>query len=129
MWPFYGIQAAVTRKTPGNADSDALNADEAISLEEAIKGYTLNGAYALQRGQETGSIEVGKWADMAILDRNLFEIPVDELYNTEVLQTVFKGIVVYDAAQKMAARAAPSMEEYLALAAVKHGCPGVPYSH
>jgi hypothetical protein len=45
--------------------------------------------------EETGSIEAGKWADMIVLNHNLFEIPSTEIHNTEVQKTIFKGEVVY----------------------------------
>jgi predicted amidohydrolase YtcJ len=77
-------------------ESDANNADEAISVEEAIRAYTLGGAYALLREDDMGSIEVGKYADFIVLDRNLVEIPVDDIDSTDVLRTVFNGQTVYE---------------------------------
>ncbi len=44
---------------------------------------------------ETGSIEAGKWADMIVLNHNLFEIPATDIHKTEVKKTIFKGRVVY----------------------------------
>ena len=45
----------------------------------------------------TGSIEEGKWADMIVLNHNLFEIPVSDIHDTEVQKTIFQGVVVYEA--------------------------------
>ena len=69
-----------------------------MTLEEVIKAYTINVAWSLHYDDVTGSIEEGKFADMIILNHNLFEIPVTEIHKTEVQQTIFKGLVVYDGA-------------------------------
>ncbi len=73
--------------------------DESINLHEAIKAMTLNGAIAVGKQKTYGSIEVGKSADMIVLDRNLFEIPPAQIADTLVLETVFEGQVVYQAEQ------------------------------
>ena len=73
--------------------------DESINLHEAIKAMTLNGAIAVGKQKTYGSIEVGKSADMIVLDRNLFEIPSAQIADTLVLETVFEGQVVYQAEQ------------------------------
>ena len=57
---------------------------------------TLNGVKFMQRQDEIGSLEVGKFADMIILDRNLFEIEVSSIDGTRVMQTILGGKVVYD---------------------------------
>ena len=95
---FHDIQAWVTRTDPYKPDSGALNADQAITLEEAIRGVTLGGAECLGFGwdDKLGSIEVGKFADFIVLDRNLFDTPIAELYQTIVQQTYLNGALVYD---------------------------------
>ena len=60
-----------------------------------IAAYTINGAHANFVENETGSIEVGKKADMVVLERNLFEIPESEIADTQVLMTIFEGRAVY----------------------------------
>ncbi len=70
---------------------------EGIELEDGIKILTLNGAMAMMHEDETGSIETGKYADMIILDRNLFEIEETEISEVRVLSTVFQGEEVYQA--------------------------------
>lgn len=67
---------------------------------EAIRGFTLGGAKALGAGYSElfGSIEVGKSADMIVLDRNLLEIPESDIHNTGVEQTLFRGKIVFDRA-------------------------------
>jgi predicted amidohydrolase YtcJ len=82
--PFVGIQNALTR-IPQNLPN----------LKAAIKAYTLNPAYALNQEDKTGSIEVGKYADFIQLDRNIFEIPVNTISNTQVLKTYLSGELVY----------------------------------
>ena len=69
---------------------------ETVSLDVAIRMMTLNTAKLMQGENEFGSLEVGKFADMIILDQNLFEIEPARISNTNVLQTVFDGKVVYD---------------------------------
>ena len=74
--PWTGIEGMVTRRNPSGDFGDAvLWPEQALDLELTLEIYTINGAQALRLGDVTGSIEVGKSADMIVLDRNLFEIP------------------------------------------------------
>ena len=95
---FHQMQSWITRQDPQDPSSGTLNADQAITLEQAIRGFTLGGAHCLGFGWENklGSIEEGKLADFIVLDRNLFEIPIAELYQTQVERTVLGGAVVFD---------------------------------
>ena len=95
---FHQMQSWITRQDPQDPSSGTLNADQAITLEQAIRGFTLGGAHCLGFGWEKklGSIEEGKLADFIVLDRNLFEIPIAELYQTQVERTVLGGAVVFD---------------------------------
>jgi len=94
--PLLAIQLGITRCIPGETDpSQILGPDERVSLEDMIAGYTINGAFANFVENETGSIEVGKKADMVVLDRNLFEIPETEIADTNVLMTLFEGKAIY----------------------------------
>lgn len=81
--PFIGLQNAVTR------------APQELTLEKAIKAYTLNGAYVMRQEDKVGSIEVGKLADFVVLDRNLFEISENSIDQTKVFMTVFNGEIIY----------------------------------
>ena len=81
--PFIGMGNAVTR------------IPQEVSLEEAIKAYTLNPAYVMRQEDKVGSIEVGKEADLIILDRNLFDISPSQIRNTRVNATYLRGEVVY----------------------------------
>jgi len=68
---------------------------EGIDLESGLKIFTINGAMAMMHEDVTGSIQVGKHADMILLDRNLFEIDSTEISDVKVLQTIFAGVEVY----------------------------------
>ena len=70
---------------------------ESVALDEAIDMMTIAGARAVGLADRTGSIEIGKSADLIVLDRNLFETPITEIGATQVLRTVFEGRTVYQA--------------------------------
>jgi predicted amidohydrolase YtcJ len=95
---FWYMQGWVTRAVPGEAGHGVLNENLAVTVEQAIRGFTLGGAEALgyEYANEIGSIEVGKSADMIVLDRNLFESPANEIHLTEVDYTIFRGRRVFD---------------------------------
>ena len=96
---FWYMEGWVTRQVPGQPELGANNADNAISVEQAIRGFTLGGAEALGGGYSDwfGSIEVGKSADMIVLSQNLLEIPESNIHKTEVRRTVFRGESVFTA--------------------------------
>jgi predicted amidohydrolase YtcJ len=94
--PLLGIMIGTTRCEPGIVDADeVLWPQECMSLDEMIASFTINGAYANCLEQDTGSLEVGKAADLVVLDRNLFEIPASEINHAKVLLTLFEGQEVY----------------------------------
>jgi len=97
MWPWYGMEATVTRGIPGKPESPKMRPEQALTVAEAIEAYTINTAWSLMIEEETGTIEAGKWADMIILNHNLLEIPLTEIHKTEIQKTLFKGKVVYQA--------------------------------
>ena len=96
--PFSLLEGMLHRRNPWvpEGEGPVNGADQAVSLDEAIRTYTIGGAHALLREDELGSIEVGKYADFIVLDRNLFEIPIDDIDSTEVLKTVHAGRVVFE---------------------------------
>ncbi len=94
--PLTGISAAVTRRTLDGKNPEGWFPEQKISLEDAIQGYTLNGAYAEFSEGLKGSIEPGKLADCVILSRNIFEIPPEEIQSAEVKMTLFNGKVIYN---------------------------------
>ena len=93
-WP--GVEAFVTRRDPRGDAEGALWPEQAITLEEAIEIYTVHGARAMKMEDRIGSIEVGKLADFIVLERNIFEIPIDEVADTMIRRTYFEGKLVYE---------------------------------
>jgi hypothetical protein len=95
---FFQMQGFVTREDPNNSNSGTLNADQAITLEQAVYGFTQGGAYNLgfDWPEKVGSIEEGKLADFIVIDRNIFEIPIETLKDTQVEMTVVGGRVVFE---------------------------------
>jgi len=94
--PFINMALGVTRQ---GTDGKVLNADETIDIHQMIAAYTINGARALKQEAITGSIEVGKKADMAVLDRNIVEMydrgEGYEIAKTKVDLTFFEGELIY----------------------------------
>ncbi|MCH8874400.1 amidohydrolase [candidate division KSB1 bacterium] len=97
--PMFGIHAAVNRQTLTGEPESGWFPEEKIRVEDAIKAYTLNTAYANFEEDIKGSIEVGKLADLAVLSQNLLEISPDDILKTEVLYTVVGGKIVYERGQ------------------------------
>lgn len=107
--PFVAIQSGVTRNlvdgaeymVPDITDPDdpacLLWPEERLDVQEMIRGFTLDAAYAIRAEEETGSLEVGKSADMIVLDRDLLTLDPLEIKDTQVLQTYFMGTLVYRA--------------------------------
>ncbi|MCM1991788.1 amidohydrolase [Oceanirhabdus seepicola] len=94
--PLKAIEVAVTRKEVGASNLDyALNENESIALEEVIDAYTINGAYLMRQEDITGSIEVGKKADLVVLSENIFDIPSNKISETKVMMTFLEGKIVY----------------------------------
>ena len=89
--PMRSIQTIITRKDPNSPEVPPAGPQHAVDLPTAIAIHTIDGAYLLNRESSTGSIEVGKEADLIVLDQNLFEIPVDEIRNTQILLTLIGG--------------------------------------
>jgi predicted amidohydrolase YtcJ len=94
--PWLGIEGMVTRRNPKGGFPGALWPEQALDLADVIEIYTGNAARATGLDVVTGTIEAGKSADLIILDRNLFEIPSDELADTRVLSTYFEGRLVFE---------------------------------
>jgi len=93
--PWQGIQNALTRQTTEGDPPGGFVPKERISLEDAIKGYTLGAAFAGHREKSEGSLEAGKLADLIVLSQDLFKIEPTEIGKTEVLLTMVGGKVVY----------------------------------
>ncbi|MHC2258047.1 putative amidohydrolase YtcJ [Bradyrhizobium embrapense] len=94
--PWQGIEGMVTRQNPtGDFPGKSLWAEQALDLATVIDIYTIDAARAAGLGQSIGSIEVGKSADLIVLDRMIFDIPPDQLADTRVEMTFFEGRKVY----------------------------------
>jgi predicted amidohydrolase YtcJ len=101
LLPFVQIETAIdhTGETVPGVLKGALSPAEVIPDRLAvIKMHTINSAYQMHMERETGSIEVGKYADLVVLSQNLFDVPTERISDTKVLQTILGGKVVYDAA-------------------------------
>jgi predicted amidohydrolase YtcJ len=94
--PLFGIYAAVTRQTVDGKNSNGWIPDEKISVEEAIKCYTLNAAYASYEDIIKGSIEVGKVADFVVLSEDILTIDPVKIKDVKVDMTVFDGEIAYE---------------------------------
>ena len=90
--PLVGIYAAVTRK---GMSGRVFGADEAITIEEAIQGYTIKGAYLGFEEDLKGSLEPGKLADMIVLSKDILTVDVEEIMDIEIEQTYVGGKLVY----------------------------------
>ena len=94
--PLLGIYAAVTRQTLDDMNPDGWVPEQKITVEEALIGYTITGAYASFEEDIKGSLEPGKLADFVILDQNLLEIDPVAIKDVKVLMTFVGGKKVYE---------------------------------
>jgi hypothetical protein len=90
--PIECFYSAVTRK---NAEGKTFCPDQKMTRLEALKSYTLNGAYASFEEDLKGTIEKGKYADLVVLSNDLLKCPDEEIKNTKVLYTIVNGKIVY----------------------------------
>ena len=100
LLPMVQIETAIdhTGEAIAGVYPGALSPQETIpDLLAAIKMHTINAAYQMHTERETGSIEVGKYADLIVLSQNLFEVPTERISDTAIVQTILGGKVVYDA--------------------------------
>lgn len=96
MW--FALKVGVTRTAAPDAGTEyAGRLGDAPGMPRAavLRAITMNAAYTLRQEKETGSLEVGKLADLIVLDRNFMEVPAEDIANTRVLQTVVGGKIVY----------------------------------
>lgn len=91
--PWNAIAQASTRKGP----LGVLNSAESLDRESMFYAYTINAAKTLRLEQQIGSLAPGKQADLIVLDRDVFKVSDEELFETQVLQTWFAGKSVYQA--------------------------------
>ena len=94
--PFYGIYAAVTRQDPQGNPPGGWYTEQKLTLDEALRGYTVEGAYAEFEENNKGSIESGKLADLTVISDDITKIAPKEILSIRVLKTIVGGKVVYE---------------------------------
>jgi predicted amidohydrolase YtcJ len=95
--PLEGIKAAVTRQTLDGKHPDGWVPEQKITLDQAIRAYTVGSAYAEFADQVKGGITPGKLADLVMLDRDLYRINPAEIDQARVVLTVMAGHIVWEA--------------------------------
>ena len=96
MSPVVQMEIGHTRQAAGKPDAPVQpRASERLGLDSLIRGYTIDAAWQLRLEDETGSLEVGKRADLVVLDRNLFETDTYRIHEAKVMLTLLDGEVVY----------------------------------
>ncbi|RUO36226.1 amidohydrolase [Aliidiomarina shirensis] len=93
--PFYGIHAAVTRQDRDNQPVEGWYPEQRMTLQEALRSFTLDAAYAGHLDNVTGSLETGKWADFIVLDQNPLRIKPEDLWRVRIEYTFVAGKEVY----------------------------------
>ena len=93
--PLPSFYASISRKTLEGLPEGGYEADQAMTRSQALKSYTLDGAYAEFEEDFKGSIEVGKAADFAVFDKNIMSIPEQEILDAKATMTVVAGKIVY----------------------------------
>lgn len=94
--PFWGMHAALTRRQRDGQPVGGWTPGERISIEEAVWGYTMGNAIVTGQQEAQGSLIPGKLADLVVLERDILDIPADEILDTQVHMTVFDGKLVYE---------------------------------
>lgn len=92
---FHGLHAAVSRQNAEQQPSQGWIASERLTRVEALKGFTIDGAYAAFQDKLIGSLEAGKKADFIIIDKDYFEVPTKDIRDIQVLSTYINGKLVF----------------------------------
>lgn len=96
--PLKGIEMGVTRQLFDRPDAPVLKPyNEKLSIDDCIAGYTRNAAYQVRMDKKLGSIEKGKYADLVILEKNIFDVPVNEIHKVKVCETILEGRTLFKA--------------------------------
>lgn len=93
--PLLGIHAAVTRQTIDGKNPDGWVPDQKVTVEEAVRAYTLSSAYAEFAETNKGTLETGKLADVVVVSQDIFGIKPNEIQKTSVVYTIVGGKIVY----------------------------------
>lgn len=94
--PYHGLYASVTRMSRGEQPPEGWYADQCMTREEALRSFTIWGAYSMFGEKVKGSLEVGKLADFVVIDRDYMKCDAWELMNIQALTTVLGGQIVYE---------------------------------
>ncbi|GBL06046.1 amidohydrolase [Glaciecola sp. KUL10] len=89
--PFHGLHAAITRQSGANQPENGWIPEERVTRVQALKGFTLDAAYSAFQDDLLGTLSPGMKADFIIIDRDVFEIPANEIRDTQVLETWVNG--------------------------------------
>jgi predicted amidohydrolase YtcJ len=96
---FFGLEVSILREADWGPEfpqfDGKLNALPGLSLREGIRAVTINGAYQMHQEKVSGSLEVGKLADLIVLNQNITKVPLDDISNTDVLLTLVGGKTVW----------------------------------
>ena len=92
---FHGIHAAVTRQDKNNQPEAGWIPEEAMSLEDTMRSFSIDAAWAAHQEDSLGSLTPGKWADFILLDQDIYQIPARDIWKTQVLETWLAGELVY----------------------------------
>ncbi len=95
--PFYGLHAAVTRQDRNNQPLKGWYPEQALTVKQAFKGFTLDAAYAAHMEDSLGTLTPGKWADFILVDQDIFSVAPQDIWKTKVMQTWLAGEKVFDA--------------------------------
>ena len=95
--PFDGIHAAVTRQNKANQPKVGWIAEEAMSIKETMRSFSIDAAWAAHQEDKLGGLTPGKWADFILLDQDIYHIAPEDLWKTQVLETWLAGKQVFKA--------------------------------
>ncbi|MFT4747304.1 MAG: putative amidohydrolase YtcJ [Congregibacter sp.] len=89
--PFFGLHAAVTRQDRNNSPNKGWIPNEAVTVKQAFRGFTLDAAYAAHQEKILGGLTEGKWADFILIDQDVFSISPQNIWKTQILETWIAG--------------------------------------
>lgn len=94
--PLLGIHAAVTRSSLDGKNPNGWVPEQKITVEEAVRAYTISGAYAEFAERDKGTLEAGKLADLVVLSDDIFRIKPEDISKTTVIATIVGGQLIYE---------------------------------
>jgi len=99
--PYPAMQVAVTRRGPDSIARPPWTPQHCVSLASVVAGYTTGGAYLMNQEKKRGRIQAGFDASFTLLDRNIFDIPAEELHQVKPVITMWKGQIVFEKEKKV----------------------------